>query len=101
MIGFLRVLQEENKIKFVQCFFIIYLCVFISAYVCPFTLGCKLASGVWLADWSDVAEFTEDRDDNTSETGATPSDESISSRSLLIDKMNMEEEEDTLGQLEN
>lgn len=45
-------------------------------------LGCRLASGVWVVDWSEVAELTEDNEDSTSDTGATPSDESISSRSL-------------------
>lgn len=46
-------------------------------------IGCKLPSGVALFDASDVAEFTDDNDDSTSETGATPNDESISSKSLL------------------
>lgn len=45
-------------------------------------LGCKLASGVWLLELSDVTEFTEDNEDNTSDTGATPKEESISSKSL-------------------
>lgn len=53
-------------------------------YPTPLSAGCRLASGVWLADWSDVAELTEESDDRTSETGATPSELNISSRSLQI-----------------
>lgn len=45
-------------------------------------IGCKLPSGVALADVSDATELTDDRDDKTSETGATPNDDSISSKSL-------------------
>lgn len=56
----------------------------IDLYFVPFKLiGCKLPSGVALADVSDAIEFTDDNDDNTSDTGATPSDESISSKSLF------------------
>lgn len=53
-------------------------------YLVPFELGCRLPSGVAFADTSDVNEFTDDNEDNTSDTGATPSDDSISSNSLLI-----------------
>lgn len=46
--------------------------------------GCKLTSGVALADVSDATEFTDDSDDRTSDTGATPRDDSISSKSLKM-----------------
>lgn len=48
----------------------------------PILIVCKLPSGVAFADVSDATELTDDSDDNTSDTGATPSDESISSKSL-------------------
>lgn len=52
-------------------------------YVCPVKLiGCRLPSGVALFDVSDPTVFTDDNDDSTSDTGATPNDDSISSRSL-------------------
>lgn len=44
--------------------------------------GCKLTSGVAFADVSDATEFTEDREERTSDTGATPKEDSISSKSL-------------------
>lgn len=51
-------------------------------YPAPLSAGWRLASGVWFADWSGVAELTDERDERTSETGATPKDVNISSRSL-------------------
>lgn len=49
----------------------------------PFKLmGCKLPSGVAFVDVSDATELTDDNDERTSETGATPSDDNISSKSL-------------------
>lgn len=51
-------------------------------YPCPLTVACKLTSGVCVLELSDVSELADDKEDKTSETGATPSDESISSRSL-------------------
>lgn len=54
----------------------------IICYPCPLTVACKLTSGVCVLELSDVREFAEDKEDKTSETGATPSDESISSKSL-------------------
>lgn len=52
-------------------------------YPVPLRLaGCKLPSGVAVTDASDAIEFTDDNEDKTSDTGATPSDESISSNSL-------------------
>lgn len=47
-------------------------------------IGCKLASGVAFPDASDATEFIDDKDDNTSDTGATPNDDNISSKSLNI-----------------
>lgn len=53
-------------------------------YPVPLRLaGCKLPSGVAVTDASDAIELTDDNEDKTSDTGATPSDESISSNSLF------------------
>lgn len=53
-----------------------------ATYPVPLLLaGCRLPSGVWLAELSGVAEFTEDSEESTSETGATPSEDNISSKS--------------------
>lgn len=52
----------------------------------PFRLmGCKLPSGVAFVDTSEATEFTDDREERTSETGATPKDDSISSKSLQLE----------------
>lgn len=50
------------------------------AYLCPLTVDWRLASGV--CPGSEVIELTDEREDRTSDTGATPNDDSISSRSL-------------------
>jgi hypothetical protein len=46
----------------------------------------RLASGV--CPGSEVIELTDEREERTSETGATPNDESISSRSLKYNLFN-------------
>lgn len=57
------------------------------AYVVPLRLaGCKLPSGVAFTELSDAIELTDDKDDSTSDTGATPNDDNISSTSLLFRK---------------
>lgn len=57
-------------------------------YLVPLRLGCKLASGVALAELSDAIELTDDKEDSTSDTGATPNDDSISSKSLFSRRNN-------------
>lgn len=49
-------------------------------------MGCKLPSGVAFTDVSDATEFTDDNDERTSDTGATPSDDNMSSISLMNGK---------------
>lgn len=61
--------------------FVNYL-LWISTNPTPFIFACRLASGVWVLELSDVRELTDDKEDNTSETGATPKEDSISSKSL-------------------
>lgn len=56
--------------------------IYIYIYPCPLTFACRLTSGVCVLELSEVSELADDSEDNTSETGATPSDESISSKSL-------------------
>lgn len=54
-----------------------------NTHLVPFKLiGCKLPSGVALADASEAIEFTDDNEESTSDTGATPNDDNISSKSL-------------------
>lgn len=56
-------------------------------YCVPLRLaGCKLPSGVAFAELSDAIELTDDNEDSTSETGATPKDDSISSKSLYFER---------------
>lgn len=49
--------------------------------------GCRLPSGVALVELSDAIELTDDNDESTSDTGATPNDDSISSKSLFFFKL--------------
>lgn len=44
--------------------------------------GCRLTSGVAFADVSDATELTDESEESTSDTGATPREDNISSKSL-------------------